>query len=160
MRHVIFVTALLFFSAQAGAGEVAVSEAWARATAPGQDSGVVYMRISSQKEASIIAASSPVAGRAELHSMTHENGVMKMRELVALPLPAGQEVVLGSGGNHLMLNDLKRPLKAGDTVAITLTVQYADKGKEQVQVKAKVRPLTASHDMHEGASKNSNHDHE
>ncbi len=159
MRHIIFVTALLFFSAQAGAGEVAVSEAWARATAPGQGSGVVYMRISSQKEASIIAASSPVAGRAGLHRMTHENGVMKMRELAALPLPAGQEVVLAPGGNHLMLIDLKRPLKAGDTVAITLTVQYADKGKEQVQVKAKVRSLTASHDMHEGASKNSNHDH-
>ncbi len=154
MRHVIFVTVLLFFSAQAGAGEVAVIEAWTRATAPGQDSGVVYMRISSQKNASIIVVSSPVAGSAGLHSMTHENGVMKMRELEALPLPAGQEVVLASGGNHLMLNDLKRPLKAGDTVAITLTVQYADKRKKQVQVKAEVRPLTTSHDMHKH-----HHDH-
>ena len=147
MRSAIFMGALLY-AAQAGASGVTVSEAWARATAPGQDSGVVYMRIISQKEASIVAVNSPVAGSAGLHSMTHENGMMKMRELKVLPLPAGQEVILGSGGNHLMLVGLKRPLKAGDSVPFTFTVQFADKHKEKVRATAAVKPLTENPDTH------------
>jgi len=153
MRYAIAIAALLS-AAQVCAGEVAVSAAWARATAPGQDSAAVYLRITSQQQASIVAVSSPAADSAEMHSMTHDNGMMKMRELEALPLPAKQEVVLGSGGNHIMLTGLKQPLKAGGSVPLTLTVQFADQRREKVAVKAEVKPLTASHDKHK------HHDHQ
>src|SRR5512137_2352206 len=121
---------------QAMAGEVSVSGAWARATAPGQDSAAVSMHITSNKDASIVAVSSAASNSAEIHSMVHENGVMKMRAMDALPLKAKQEVALGDDGNHIMLIGLKKPLSAGDSVALTLTVQFADKRKEKVEVKA------------------------
>jgi copper(I)-binding protein len=130
------------------AGEVSVGEAWARATAPGQDSAAVSLHITSNKDAKIIAVSSAASDSAEIHSMVHENGMMKMRAMDALPLKAKQEVALGDDGNHLMLIGLKKPLSAGDSVALTLTVQFADKRKEKVEVKAEVKPLTASHDEH------------
>ena len=153
MRYAIAIAALLS-AAQGYAGEVVVSAAWARATAPGQNSAAVYLRITSQQQASIVAVSSPAADSAEMHSMTHDNGMMKMRELEALPLPAKKEVVLGSGGNHIMLIGLKKPLKAGGSVPLTLTVQFADQRRETVAVQAEVKPLTASRDEHE------HHDHQ
>jgi copper(I)-binding protein len=137
--------AALLYAAQGFAGEVAVSDAWSRATAPGQDSAVVGLRITSQKDARMVALSSPAAAAAQMHSMTHENGMMKMRQLDSLALPAKQEVVLGAGGDHLMLIDLKKPLKAGDIVPLTVTVQFADKSTEKVAVKAVVQALTHDH---------------
>lgn len=133
-------------AATAWAGDVTVSEVWARATAPGQDSAAVAMKIVSQKEGRVVAVMSPVAASSEIHSMVHENGMMKMRALDALPLPANQAVSLGADGNHLMLMGLKQPLKAGETVTLTLVVQFADKRKENVKVTAEVKPLTATHD--------------
>ncbi len=140
--------AVLLYAAQSMAGEVAMSDAWSRATAPGQDSAAVGLHITSQKDARIIAVSSPAAASAEIHSMTHENGMMKMRQLESLPLPSKQEVVLGAGGDHLMLLGLKKPLVAGDTVPLTLTLQFADKSTEQVTLKATVQPLTHEHHHH------------
>ncbi len=149
MRYAIAIAiAALLNAAQGYAGEVVVSAAWARATAPRQDSAAVYLRITSQQQASIVAVSSPAADSAEVHSMIISNGVMKMRVLEALPLPAKQEVVLGSGGNHIMLTGLKQPLKAGGSVPLMLTVQFANQRREKVAVKAEVKPLTASHDKH------------
>jgi copper(I)-binding protein len=133
---------------QAMAGEIAVSEAWARATAPGQDSAAVSMHITSKKDASIVAVSSSASNSAEIHSMVHEDGMMKMRAMDALPLKAKQEVALGDDGNHIMLIGLKKQLNAGDSVALTLTVQFADKHKEKIEVKAEVKPLTENHDEH------------
>src|SRR5512135_87653 len=129
-RYLLGVVALLF-AAQASAGEVAVSGAWARATAPGQDSAAVSLSITSQKDARIVAVSSTAAERAEIHTMQHENGMMIMREAASLALPARQQVNLGSG-DHIMLVGLKQPLKAGDRVLLKLTVAYADQRKEMV----------------------------
>lgn len=134
--------------AQAFAGDVTIKDAWARVTAPGQDSAAVAFRITSIKEASIIAASSAAADRVEIHSMVHEDGMMKMRAIEALQLKAGQEAILGGGDYHLMLVGLKKPLAVGDHAELTLTLQFADKHTEKVEVKAEIRPLTESHDMH------------
>jgi copper(I)-binding protein len=106
----------------------------------------VALHITSQKDASIIELSSAGARTVELHSMTHENGMMKMRTLGTFPLKARQEVALGSDGNHLMLVGLKKQLNAGDSVTLTLTLQFADKSKEKVDVKAVVKPLSEQHD--------------
>ncbi|MDO8414465.1 MAG: copper chaperone PCu(A)C [Gallionellaceae bacterium] len=143
MRYAILIIALLS-ATPAWAAEVAISGAWARATAPGQDSAAVYLHITSQRSTQIIAVTSPLADNAEIHSMSHENGMMKMRTLEKLPLPAKQEVVLGSGGNHLMLMGLKNPLKVGDLVPLTFTLQFSDKHKKKVTVKAEVKPLTTN----------------
>ena len=148
MRYVIALTTL-FSVAQVWAAEVAVSDAWSRASAPGQDSAAVYLRITSQQSARLVAVTSPAANSAEIHSMTHDNSVMKMRELDALPLPAGQEVELGSGGIHLMLIGLKRPLKAGGKVPLTFIVQFADGHKEKIKIKVEVKSLVVGHDTHE-----------
>ena len=142
------VVAALLFAAQVQAGEVTVSDAWSRATAPGQENGSVGVVITSKKDARLIAVTSPVAASAEIHTMTMEGGVMKMRQLEYLPLPANQPVTLGPGGDHLMLFGLKHALKAGEKVPLTITVQYADKSTEKLNMKALVRPLSAKPDMH------------
>lgn len=138
----------LLVTVQCMAGEVTVSDVWSRATAPGQEATVVGLRITSQKEARMVAVSSPVA-EAQMHSMVHENGMMKMRKLDSLALPARQEVLLGAGGDHLMLVGLKKPIKAGEIVPLTLTVEFADKRVEKVEIKAEVKPLTHVREMHE-----------
>lgn len=136
------------FATQAFAGEVTISDAWARASAPGQDSASVAMHITSQKDANIVEVSSSAASSVQIHSMTQENGMMMMREMDSFPIKAKQEAALGSDGNHLMLVGLKKPLKVGDSVLLTLTLQFADKHKEKIEVKAEVRPLIQGHDEH------------
>lgn len=145
--------AALLCTAQAWAGEVKVSEAWARATAPGQSGAAIQFLITSQEDAYLLDISSPVAGTVEIHKMKHEGGVMKMRAVKSLPLPAGKQVDLGASGNHVMLLNLKQPLKEGDSVPLTLTLQFTDKHKESIKVNAEVRPLTTSSDKHD------QHDH-
>lgn len=137
----------LLVAAQCMAGEVTVSDVWSRATAPGQTAAVVGLHITSKKEARMVAVSSPVA-EAQMHTMSMDGGMMKMRQLDSLPLPAGKDVVLGAGGDHLMLVGLKKPLKAGEVVPLTLTVQFADKKTEQVEIKAEVKELTHMREMH------------
>jgi copper(I)-binding protein len=150
MRYAIIGVALLLCAAQAWADDLTVSHAWARATAPGQDSGSIQFSVKSKKEAKLVAVSSPVAGAAEIHSMTHEDGKMKMRAVESVALPRGREVDLGKNGGHVMLLELKQPLKAGEDVPFTLTVEFADKHKETVNAKAHVRAQNAGHDDMKG----------
>lgn len=152
MRQFIgFLAGALFSLSAVAAQDVTVSGAWVRATAPGQDSAAVSMHITSSRDAHLVGVSSPVAKHAAIHTMKHENGMMVMREVDELALPAKQEVTLGSG-DHIMLTGLKRPLKAGDSIALKLTVEFAGRHKETIPVRARVRPLTASgddQDMHD-----------
>lgn len=133
--------------ARAGDG-VSVKDAWARATVPGQPVAGAYMELTSPTDAAVVAASSPVAGTVEIHSMSMEGNVMKMRALKKLDLPAKKTVKLGAGGYHMMLMDLKEPLKPGATVPITLTIEGKDKSKSTVQVKAEVREVASSMHQH------------
>jgi len=82
----------------------------------------------------------------EIHEMSMEGSVMKMRAVPGLDLPAGKTVELKPGGYHVMLMDLKKELKAGDTVPLTLVVEGADKKREIIEVKAPVKALADSHD--------------
>jgi copper(I)-binding protein len=99
---------------------IKVSNAWVRATAPGQDVGAAYMTLQSALDTSLVKVESPVAGSVEIHSMSMKNGVMKMRMLDTLPLYAGKLAKLEPVGFHLMQFDLKKPLKAGDKLEFTL----------------------------------------
>jgi len=138
-----FLGLVLALIAAPSLAQVAVSDAWVRGTVPGQKATGAFMRLTSPTDAALVSASSPVAGIVEIHEMALEGGVMKMRAVPKLPLPAGKSVDLKPGGYHVMLMDLKQPLKEGDTVPVTLA--FTDKDGKQVtqEVKAQVKALTA-----------------
>jgi len=140
----LFAFLAMFFAAQSYASEITVTDAWARETAPGQENGSVGLLITSQNDARLISVETTAAASAEIHTMTMDNGVMKMRQLENLPLPARQAVSLGPGGDHLMLFGIKQPLKAGGKVPLSLTVQFADKRIEKIKINALIKPLTSA----------------
>lgn len=118
-----------------------VKDAWARATVPGQKVAGVYLEIRSHAGARLVGVRSPAAKTAEIHSMSNDGGVMRMRRLDGLDLPAGQSVRLESGGNHIMLFDIKRPLEPGARVPLTLILEENGK-KKSIQVQAQVRAMS------------------
>jgi hypothetical protein len=99
---------------------VQVSDAWVRATVPGQKGSGAFMTLTSKTATRLVGVSSPVAGVAEVHEMKMDGDVMRMRQIPGLDLPAGTTVALTSGGYHLMLMDLKQTLTSGSTVPVTL----------------------------------------
>lgn len=123
----------------AEAQSVKVANAWVRATAPGQKTAGAYVELTSETDAGLVAAGSPLAGRAELHSMTMDGGVMRMRALPRIELPAGRTVKLAPGTLHVMLMDLKQPLKPGDKVPLVLSVQSSGTSLTTLNIEAEVR---------------------
>ena len=91
---------------------------------------------------------SPLAGVVEIHEMAMDGNVMKMRAVAVLELPAGKTVELKPGGYHVMLMDLKQPLKAGETVPLTLVVEGAGGKRETVEISAPVKALAHDHSKH------------
>lgn len=149
MRKSILAVSLMLFGAVALA-EVTVKGSWVRGTTLAQKATGAFMEITSSEDAAVVSASSPVAGVVEIHSMKMENGVMKMRAMPKLPLPAGEPVKLAPGGNHVMMMDLKRQMKPGESVPITLKVEGKDKSVKTIEVKAEVRELAAPASMDRG----------
>jgi hypothetical protein len=123
---------------------VSVSKPWVRATVAGQSVAGAYMDIMAKTPVALVGVASPVAARAELHTMTMDGGVMKMRALDKLDLPAGKTVILKPGGYHVMLIDVRRELKAGERVPLTLTVQDAHGARSTLRVDAEVRREAAA----------------
>ncbi len=113
-------------------GQLEVDNAWARATPGEAATGAAYVTIQSPTADKLVAASSPVAKKAELHTMSMEGMVMKMRPLASVDIPAGQAVTLQPGGMHIMLIGLAKPLKPGQTFPLTLT--FAKAGSRTVDV--------------------------
>ena len=131
-------------AAQAQATQTTVSDAWIRGTVAQQKATGMFAQITSARGGRLVSASSPAAGLVEIHEMSMDGNVMRMRALPdGLALPAGRAVALKPGGQHLMLLDLKQPLKAGDTVVLSLVVEAADKTRETIEVKAPVRALAS-----------------
>ena len=105
---------------------IQLSQAWARPTVEGQMAGGAFVRIANSGGADrLLSASSPAAKAVELHTMSMDGEVMKMRQLDAIELPAGKTVELKPGGLHLMFMGLKAPLKAGATLPLTLKFEKA-----------------------------------
>lgn len=115
---------------------VAVTSVWARATPPGAQSGVVYFTVTNSGAAAdqLLSASTPVAGKAQLHTTIMDNGVMKMRPIKAIDVKPGATVTLKPGGMHLMLTALKGPLKQGQSFPLSLTFAKAGKVETTVSV--------------------------
>jgi periplasmic copper chaperone A len=123
--------------------DVTIADAWVRGTVPGQKATGAFMQITSPTDAALVAAASPVAKTVEIHEMKMDGGMMRMRAVPQIPLPAGKPVPLAPGGYHVMLMDLAQPLKEGDSVTVTLTFADKDGRKTTQEVKAPVRALTA-----------------
>jgi periplasmic copper chaperone A len=131
----IFLLTACLLSACEANNSVAVIDQWARANAPGQTVGAAYMTLISAQDTTFVRAETPLASSVEIHSMTMDNGVMKMRMLPEMPLTAGKAEKLAPGGFHLMLFDLKKPLAVNEQVELTLS--FRDKaGKVTQQVVA------------------------
>ena len=127
-------------------GQIAVDHPWARATSG--RTGAVFLQIENTGTAldRLIAAEAPdVAERAELHVHQHDGDVMRMREIGSLELPAGKTVTLAPGGFHLMLMDLKSPLKVGEKIPVKLRFERAGEVEVLLQVETKPASATDAH---------------
>ena len=121
------------------AGALTITHPWARETAQGQVVGGGFMEIRNGGKADdrLISASAPVAAEVQLHTMTMDNGVMRMRQVKdGIAIPAGQTVTLKPGGLHIMFMGLKAPLAKGTTIPATLRFQRAGAVKVRFAVQA------------------------
>ena len=104
---------------------VTVTEPFARASAGNVRNGAAFMTLSSGGGDVLLRAASDVARRTELHTVKMEDGVMRMRRVPDIALPAMEKVALKPGGLHVMFMGLKEPLKQGENIDITLTFEKA-----------------------------------
>ncbi|HEX5320308.1 MAG TPA: copper chaperone PCu(A)C [Stellaceae bacterium] len=135
LRFVVFAVALAAMAgvARAQTGEVRITDAWARATPAGATTAAAYLTLTAPTADRLVSVSTPAARQSDLHTMTIDNGVMKMRALPGgVELPAGQAVTLKPGGIHIMLSALTGPLKEGDKIPLTL--QFAKSGTREIAV--------------------------
>jgi periplasmic copper chaperone A len=125
-KFLAFAASLVVASAAlAQTNQLEVSSAWARATPGKAENGAAYLTIQSPTADRLLSVFSPVAKKAELHTMSMEGMVMKMRPLAGVDIPAGQPVTLKPGGQHVMLLGLDAPLREGQSFPLTLTFEKA-----------------------------------
>ncbi|MEK9281429.1 MULTISPECIES: copper chaperone PCu(A)C [unclassified Bradyrhizobium] len=135
------------------AGDLVISQAWSRATPSGAKVAGGYLTIENKGTApdKLISVSTEIAGKADVHEMAMDNGVMKMRALdKGLAIDPGKTVKLAPGGYHLMLQELKGPLKQGDKVPVTLEFEKAGKVAVSLDVQGvgAQAPADAGHSGH------------
>lgn len=161
MKKIIIAT-LLSLTASAWAqapANVEVKDAWVRATVAQQKSTGAFMQLTAVADTRVVQVSSPIAGVVEIHEMAMDKDVMRMRAVPALPLPAGKTVELKPGGYHVMMMDLKGPVKAGDVVPVTLVLESKDGLRSTLEVKAVARPLGNTATAAPAAAGHSEHKH-
>ncbi len=119
------------------AGAILVTQPWSRAAMRG-GSGAAFLTLRNTGTTAdrLLGASTPAAGKVELHSMVRDGDVMRMREQPAIDLPPGQQVVLRPGGLHIMLLGLAQPLDRGATLPLTLRFERAGEVTVQLAVQA------------------------
>jgi copper(I)-binding protein len=126
MKYLLIVLSLFTITACQQSEPIQIGHAWVRAPAPGQVVAAAYMEIKSVSDVALTQVSSDVAQICEIHSMTMDKGIMRMRMLPQLNIPAQQSVFLAPGKTHVMLIDLNHDLKLGEQVPITLTFTRPD----------------------------------
>jgi len=122
-------------------GDLAITEAWARATPPGTTVGAAYVTIENRGGAddALVAAKSPLAGTIEIHATVTEGAVAGMRRVEKFVVPAGARVAMAPGGAHLMLMRLSAPLREGALLPLTLVFERAG----EVTLDVEIAPLGA-----------------
>ena len=145
MKRLSMLVSGLFVSLAAFAGaadQVEVHEPYVRLAPPNAPATGAFMVIKNTGDSpvKVVKAENPTSKLTELHNHINDNGVMRMRQVPAIEIPAKGEAVLKPGGLHVMLIDLKAPMKEGDSVPITLT--FDDGSSKTVDAKV-VRPVPA-----------------
>ena len=128
-------------------GQVQIEEPWIRATTPGAKVAAGYMTIrnkSAQPER-LVGGSSPVAARVETHIHIKDGDVVRMREVKGYDIPANGVFELKPGGAHLMLVDVRRPLKEGEKVPLVLKFEKSGEVKVDFQVRPLAAPASSEH---------------
>jgi copper(I)-binding protein len=133
--------------AQGPADLVRVQDAWVRGTVEGQTGSGAYLQITSREDAQLVGAAAALADRVEIHEMRERNGMMTMRRIERLPLPANTPVNLDHD-YHLMLIGLHRRLEVGQTFALTLDIVDARGVHHAVAVNAPVLALDTRRPAH------------
>ena len=141
-RSIFSFAVALAMSASAGAandqtGELRVEQAYARSTVPAKMSGAVYLTIENKGKTNdkLIAVTGPIAKSVEMHTMSMDGNVMKMREVQSIEIKPAATVAMKPGdGYHIMLVGLKQPLKSGDKFPLTLSFEKFGKLKISVRV--------------------------
>lgn len=121
------------------ASDLTVTQPWSRATPSGAKVAGGYMTITNNGAAPdrLLGATTSTAGRVEIHEMLMKDNVMTMRPVNGgLAIEPGKSVALAPGGYHLMMMDLKSPLKKGDKLAVTLDFEKAGKVEVSFDVQA------------------------
>ncbi|KAA0592598.1 copper(I)-binding protein [Azospirillum lipoferum] len=166
MKHILGIAAALaLFGAGTAlahsykAGPIEIGHPWARATAPSAPNGGAYLSLTNTgtTEDHLVAASTPAAEKAELHTHLNENGVMKMREVPPIAIAPGETVKFAPGGLHIMLLGLKQPLEKGARIPMTLRFEKAGSVEVEIAVEAagQAAPQAENHMGAAGAG----HDH-
>ena len=120
-------------------GSLSIGHPWTRPTPAGAPNGGGYMTITNKGSTDdrLVGGRTPAATRVEIHEMSMDGGVMRMRKLAGgLALPAGETVTLAPGGYHVMFIGLKAPFRAGDSVPVTLDFQKAGSVTVEFRVQA------------------------
>jgi periplasmic copper chaperone A len=126
IKFLAFAAGLIVAStALAQTGQIEVNNGWARATPGKVENGAAYVTILSATADRLVSVSTPVAKKAELHTMSMAGMVMEMRPVAGIDIPAGKPVSLKPGGEHIMLLGLAQPLREGQTFPLTLTFEKA-----------------------------------
>ena len=133
MRAFVLLLALIASPALA---QIKIEDAWSRATAPGAKIAAGYMTIKNAAKTpdKLLSASSPAAEKVETHVTVKEGDIFRMREVKGYDIPAGGSFELKPGGAHLMLVNVKAPLKEGDKVPLTLRFERAGQMKAELRV--------------------------
>ena len=124
---------------------VTITNAWAKTTVPGGKVSAAYMDIKSTARVKLVKVETSIAGNTEIHNMSMKDGVMEMKAVDAIDVPANKTVSLKPGGYHVMLMVLAASINKGDSVPIKLTFEGADKKPFTVDVKAKAQEKGLPH---------------
>ena len=121
-RNLLLLTAFALAACTPAKPEIAVTDVWARAVAPGQVSGAAYMTIANNGGAAdrLLSARASLSQSGGLHASRTANGVVSMTAVDSLTIPANGNVVLAPGGTHLMITDLRVPMTAGERFFVDL----------------------------------------
>jgi hypothetical protein len=151
---------LLLFAGASHAQSIVIDKAVARATVGKMPNGAAFLQIENKgADDALLSASSAAAAKVEIHTMSMDGNVMKMRALDQLELKAGQKVEMKPGsGVHIMLMGLKKPLTVGDKFQLTLNFRKA--GKVETSVEVAEMSKHGDGDMHDHDHEHEHHHHD